>query len=174
MIEFDKVPAHRVMAVATQAPKRTVVGIFVNMTVDAVRIQRSEREGIMALGAGNRPVQANERKARQVMVERQVLRKTFLTVAIVALQQHGIVRIICFVATPAVVGQRVRQGSDMTVAADQIFMPSLKSKTGNIEVLELCLPGRLTMAVLTGRTVPTQVHVIAAVAARAVFGQRYG
>jgi len=141
MIEFDKVPAHRIVAVAADVPKRTFVRILVNMTIGAARIQRREHERIMTLRAGNRPVQADERETCQVVVERQVFRKTLLTVAVITLQQHRIVRIVCFVATPAVVGQRIRQRSDMTIAADQILMTAFESKTGHLKMLKLCLPG---------------------------------
>ncbi len=117
----------------------------------------------MAILAGDRRVQADQREARHVVVERHLLTPTLLVVALLA--PHAklpFVRIVLLVARHA--GHREFLAIDVALVARFALLGGMASPQRETRILRVIetggLPGLRPVARLAFHTVPATVHVL--------------
>src|SRR5258708_7018853 len=176
MIEDPQCPAGRRMASVALFAQSAFVHVVFLVTVDTAGLRVAEGLGAMALRAAHHIVQAEQRKARQVMVEADLAVPVLLAVAgVAALLEFQAMRVGGAMAADTVGGGFLLGGGrGMTGVAVELGMPPEQRKARLLLMVELCgLPVAGGMALAALAAALAAVDIVRGVAAHAGLGSGF-
>ena len=173
VIELPAVPANRVMTLCAATAEQALVLVIVGMAIAAFRWRARELLVGVARLATDRRVLPQQRKHREIVVERNALHPAVFVVALLAGLAHRVfMHVVAFVTTTAgFVRNRFVHIVDMALLAACLAVLAAQRKFCAAVIEPAFAPTDVVMTLLALRAVAPFVHVVGLVATVAGFFQ---